>query len=328
MLVVIMILLILAGVAVPVMRPALEGRRVREAARAVNVYFSSARNRALETGRPSGVMLQRMEVEPGASMILHQVEVPPPYAGDTADARFQVQHYASNTFYAQMQAAATFTPKLVSVGDLIQFNGQGPWYQITGPDDNTDDVIDDDAATATDPLLMQPTQVSAGQMTPWPTPTDTPAWSQPVPYQILRRPTKSAAAPLQLPMRTVVDLAASGIHPGETTPTAAAPGTSLLGAGPVSILFSGNGSLDRIDAKQGDGAAHPLAGPLVFPVYLLVGRRDKVGDAANPNWADFNNIWVALNPQTGMVTTAPVASTTSVDDSRELARKAYSVGGR
>ena len=55
MLIVITIMLILVGAAATAMRPATEGRRIREAARAINVYLSSARNRAMETGRPCGV---------------------------------------------------------------------------------------------------------------------------------------------------------------------------------------------------------------------------------------------------------------------------------
>ena len=65
------------------MTPA-EERRVREAARAVNVYISSARNRAIEIGRPCGVIFRRANGTnfPTASTVLDQCEVPPTYAGD------------------------------------------------------------------------------------------------------------------------------------------------------------------------------------------------------------------------------------------------------
>ncbi len=55
MLIVITIMLMLVTVGLTMMRPDVEGRRIREAARSLNVYLSSARNRAIETGTPCGV---------------------------------------------------------------------------------------------------------------------------------------------------------------------------------------------------------------------------------------------------------------------------------
>ena len=56
LLVVVSIMLIVTVIAVPAMKPALENRKIREAARAVNVYLGSARNHAIELGRPVGVL--------------------------------------------------------------------------------------------------------------------------------------------------------------------------------------------------------------------------------------------------------------------------------
>jgi len=292
MLVVIMILVILAGVAVPVMRPAMQGRRPREAARAVNVYLSSARNRALETGRLCGVMLQRMDNQAGASMVLQQVEMPLPYAGSDLSSSAQVQlSVSNNTATVTANLIGQFNPALVSPGDLIQFNGQGPWYTISNPG----------------PPIIASIRLRAGQMLPWPTG----GFSPPVPYQILRQPTASAASPLQLPMGMVVDLDFSG------TDAASFGSADSL---PVYILFSGNGSLERV--RYGGSSVC-----VVDPLYLLIGRNDKVGDATNPNWQDMNNLWVTINPQTGMITTAPVAQAADPLASREFARKAISIGG-
>jgi prepilin-type N-terminal cleavage/methylation domain-containing protein len=301
MLVVITILVILAGAALPLMRTAVSGSRPRETARAVNVYFSSARNRALETGRPCGVMLTRMDNRPGASMVLQQVEMPPPYAGDSLSSAAQLQvAYGSGTATVTATMDAGFNATLVSVGDLVQFNGQGPWYTVGGVNATT---------------ITASINLSAGQLLPWPTASLSP----PVPYQILRQPRSSATTPLQLPMGMAVDLDYSG------TDAASFGSTDNF---PVYLLFSPHGSLDRV----GFGGLTP--DPVIYPIYLLVGRGDKVGDTTNPNWQDFNNIWVALNPQTGMVTTAPVVSAAgnavpaSVSDSRGAARTAYSMGGR
>ena len=86
LLMVVFILLLVTAIAIPVMRPAMEGRRIREAARAMNVYLGSARGRAAEIGRPCGVLIERYDGNPQLAMTLHQAEVPPPYAGDLDNA--------------------------------------------------------------------------------------------------------------------------------------------------------------------------------------------------------------------------------------------------
>ena len=58
MLIVISIIMILTVVTLKAIQPTGD-RRVREAAREVNVYISSARNRAIEIGRPCGVIFHR-----------------------------------------------------------------------------------------------------------------------------------------------------------------------------------------------------------------------------------------------------------------------------
>ena len=59
MLVVVTIMMLLVAVSATAFRPANDSRRIREAARAINVYLGSARNRAMETGRPCGVIFRR-----------------------------------------------------------------------------------------------------------------------------------------------------------------------------------------------------------------------------------------------------------------------------
>ncbi len=83
MLVVVTIMMILVAVGASQMRPASELRRIREAARAINVYLSTARNRAMETGRPCGVIFHCFGPTVPCAMTADQCEVPPCYAGDT-----------------------------------------------------------------------------------------------------------------------------------------------------------------------------------------------------------------------------------------------------
>ena len=102
LLVVVGIMLLLAAITIPSMQGLTEGRRVREAARAVNVYFGRARSRAIESGRPCGVMFERLERQPNACVVLRQAEVPPPYSGDTWDSVVQPFAYFQLVFAAVM----------------------------------------------------------------------------------------------------------------------------------------------------------------------------------------------------------------------------------
>ena len=84
LLVVITIMMLLAAFVLPKFQLNSKTRKIREAARMINVYFGVARNRAVETGRPCGVMFQRLANQPSGAATLFQVEVPPPYAGDVS----------------------------------------------------------------------------------------------------------------------------------------------------------------------------------------------------------------------------------------------------
>ncbi|MCX5654103.1 MAG: hypothetical protein NTY65_05575, partial [Planctomycetota bacterium] len=191
------ILMILAAAAANVMRPALDGRRIREAARAVNVYLSSARNRAMETGRPCGVMLRRFGGTP-AVMNLDQCEVPPCYAGDTEQSLATVT--CNGTTITATLCSADSPDNLLRFGDFIQFNCQGPCYPITTP--SPGGFITSSGAN------WVLTCDTGGQLVPWP--ASWPPSSPGVPYRIYRTPVKGAAAPLQLPASSVIDLDFSG----------------------------------------------------------------------------------------------------------------------
>ncbi len=169
MLIVISIIVILTVATLKVITPAGE-RRVREAARAVNVYISSARNRAIETGRPCGVIFRRANVGnfPTASTVLDQCEVPPTYAGDQMDAVVKVQDWTYRTdawtdpfgnnhpwpywdndtskpppilrtrVLKVWVRTNDFSNNVVRRGDLVQLGGQGPYYTIIeDPDSGT-----------------------------------------------------------------------------------------------------------------------------------------------------------------------------------------------
>ena len=80
LLVVLVIVLLLAAATIPRLKPEIDRSRVREAARSIQLYLSSARNQAMATGRLCGVMIERLAAENGCSMSLTQVETPCPTA--------------------------------------------------------------------------------------------------------------------------------------------------------------------------------------------------------------------------------------------------------
>jgi type II secretory pathway pseudopilin PulG len=175
MLIVISIMAILTVAALKLMQP-VEDRRVREAARAVNVYISSARNRAIEIGRPCGVIFRRANGTnfPTASTVLDQCEVPPTYAGDATDSVVKVQDWTYRPdgipyFKIDKDPSVTkiwtvlkvqiknyqFSSNLLRQGDLVQLNGQGPFYTL---------IYDNPTTIASDSLRTQPPYTSSPAM--------------------------------------------------------------------------------------------------------------------------------------------------------------------
>jgi len=310
--VVIMLVVLLAAVTMPTIRPALESRRIREATRSLTAYIGSARNRALETGRSCGVAIQPFSGLTCA-MVVDQVEAPAAYGGDTlgATAAVTVVTVSGNpsdnriqAIQANLAGASLLSAK--NVGDVIQFNYQGPYYPITG--------VSGSGVVADWPFQMY-------QMYPFGVPPGT----RTVPYKILRRPLKSHATPLQLPAGAVIDLEFSGMDTGITT----LKDTTV----PIIIVFSPNGSVDCIYYNDTRYA-------VTQPIYLLVGKRERVPSAQAENgianWQDLDCLWITLNPQTGTVTSnriAMAAGNTSgrpqnLLESREFARSAGNMGGR
>lgn len=347
LLVVISIMLLLAAVAVPAMRPMMEGRRIREAARAINVYLSSARSEAMRTGRPVGIMLQRLKGQPECSMVIDQAEMPPTYAGDSMDAKVRVQTVNRATGEVRIYVqAGVFTDGLVRTFDRIRFDQQGPWYWLAnGPDSSAPGTPNHyyyDFANGTDidgdqfiddPCYLTATltwATSLGGTPPWPDAPPSPPRStdasHPVSFEIQRMPVKSNAKPLQLPAGAVVDLAASGTDrvrfwPWPTSTHPAPPPIQDFAS--VCIMFSPSGAVHRLYTytdwwRDSSGQIETRMGvdPNPDPIFLLVGRRERVADfitsplpgtptaEEKPNWADMGNLWVTLNPQTGLVSVA------------------------
>jgi len=356
--VVIAVALMITVIAIPVLAPALRGRQIREASRELTGYLAAARTRALQLGRPVGVWIERFgntnnplsgstsgtPIPPKfyeMSVTLFMAETPPPYAGDTLNARMVVVGGAgiNGGRITQMSNSVLATSKnsrLIRPGDLVKLGQQGRFYIIqrldnsTGKDDNGNPLT-----IGPLPWRITPVNQLVNSVVP-----STPA--EGVSFQIFRQPTKSLSRVLQLPGNAVIDLQFSGLQSSTTqtsstfdaiSSTSGSSSNNILKQGPVIITFQPDGSLG---ALYNGGAPVRLA----EPVYLLVGKREKVGGDPAPddpevvfNFQDPENVWVAIGSQSGLITSTEMAavapdSQTPIQDSRLFARQAQNQGGR
>jgi prepilin-type N-terminal cleavage/methylation domain-containing protein len=334
LLVVLIILTTLVATVIPVMVPAVETRRIREAARGTSTFIAKARARAIATGRPAGLWLQRLGVEPGAATTLFVAEVPSPYAGQDNTAAVAMKKVgdvpSSDGFVrclARLQTIAgpspnVVPPKLIRVFDTLRVNFQGHDYLITGPDEDNDGYVD---VAASSVVVLQLKVRFAGGALPWPTGP----WSNPVPFQIFRQPIRSAATSFQLPEGAVIDLDGSGedVELFDQNPL------------PVIITFTPEGSVDYI--HHGEPSGDTLVWTrrrVTAPIHLLIGKRENVPVAANPgneNWRDLSNLWVSINPRSGRTTTSEMAASNtssqpleSLLEARRFAREMHGMAGK
>lgn len=336
LLVAVSIMLLLAAFALPKLGPMAKQRKIREASRSVNVFLSRARSRAIETGRPCGVVFHRVTddtTDPGklsnAVSMLYQAEVPLPYAGNTNATAMKLQNVttlldkqAGRVVLQSQVQIDSLSDGLVKIGDRIQFNSQGPWYEITKsttfPEDNgflqfSAGTIGADPDWIDNCFLTLRWVGGPGCVVPWPS-----TWSAstPVSFTIQRQPVRTIAQPLTLPVGTTVDLSASGTDSDIEKPLFS------KGKGDVTIMFSPNGSVGRYYWDSYDyslGKFVPYNVDAIDPIYLLIGWREQVGrsgieikpadpveldEEELPNWQILSNLWIGLNPQTGLVTVA------------------------
>lgn len=361
LMVVLLVMMLITAITIPAVAPALSGRRIREAARMVNVFFSGARNRAIQTSRPYGVMVERQAGLPGASITLSYAEVPLPYAGDFENSTVRLSTISS---FGQpvAQIGVTFSvgsisDGLIRAGDELKVNYQGVLYRVTTFNDgNSDGYFDLNGLSDGDndgyydynsawPMTVTVILLPFGT-DPWPPRNSV---TPPVPFQFIRQPIKAADGTLQLPETTVIDLGgfdpsnnpvpASGFDVGDvgtfrynnTLPNP--PGDRT----PIIVIFTPSGSVDRVyrwdptNFNTGWQARVPLG-----PIYFLIGKREKVdGDPTAPpglqyNMQDLANLWVVIDPQSGMISSAENAQSTGWDvyTARRIAREMQSMGGR
>lgn len=330
LLVVIGIIGALAAAVLPNLGTTIESRRGRESARMLTSFIAKAQSRALGRREWSGFMISALGGSSYAAADLFLADVPPVYRGDTFDATVLVTDIGEaklrNAAPEQTEALQLLVDSGVAPGDVVRFDGRGPMYELEEAKSSgftfrlqgfytyKDQAIDD--------LGYQ------FHNTPWPA-------LSPVrhTFEIFRKPVP-AGSPQQLTEGRIIDLQWSGVGPPQVngvTDTyrrfaASAPVSS------VSVVFDGTGRARQIVV----GSARLV---VTGPVFLLVGRADRVGqayaaaaggadDSVGANWQYADSHWIAIDPFTGVVRSAECKpQATTVIESQEWIRQTLVTGG-
>ena len=329
LLMVVSIVTILMVVAIPMVRPAFQDRKLREAARQINAFFAGVQARAAELGRPVGVWIERVdgtsELGTRHAQRLYLAEVAPSYTGATLQSRATVVDSGGGVGLLSLpNVDDQILRTIIEPGEkfTVKFDYKGYDYFCLRP-----------TSGSLDPFEIQiPLGVPAGAA----------AGGPGLPYQVTRGPVRLSVSPLTLPGDTVIDLSVSGIGTGgrDFDSAVVAPWTAT----PVIIMFAPSGRVDYL--YLADRSFRPFG-----PLHLLVGRKSKVinpivTDASNPeisNLADPTSLWITISQRTGAVFTSDNADTTlipapippppydptaRVKAAREFARTSIQKGGR
>jgi hypothetical protein len=264
-----------------------------------------------------------------AAVMAFQVEVPPAYSGEVINSTARVTYAGTSgtTVTFNLTASSIVTTK-IQIGDQVQLNNQGPLYMVS----------------TVNPLRVQ-LDIRDRKTWPWPSTGSSP----PVPFRFYRQPIHSAVAPLELPSAVAIDLLSSGTETYRDLFTPVAADANSTAPAPIVFMFSPSGSLDRVYFRS------PYTGADTFrqirePVYLLIGRRDRIQVAQDvtaatpeqqyPNWYDASSIWLTVSPLTGMVSAKENflmanmlnqgygTRSRGLSVTRTLARQAQTLGGR
>jgi prepilin-type N-terminal cleavage/methylation domain-containing protein len=153
LLVVIVIITTLVAAAIPLLSPANDDRRIREATRGLNTYITGAQARAVSSHRPFGIALKRLSQDTkrndptkldndnGACLEVFYVEQPAPYSGFDANSRACVALYPDQNARPGLAivrfvtrgttgsgmpvgwSGDLFPTNMIRPGDVIEING-------------------------------------------------------------------------------------------------------------------------------------------------------------------------------------------------------------
>lgn len=331
LLMVVAILITVTAAVIPMVAPAVEARRVREAARGVNAFLAKVRATAIENGRSAGVFFSPSVGAAGndASETLFQVEVPPPYCGSSTSSTVRLTRSPAVGDPATLvRLNAVFSEpipdKFVRQNDTIRIGYQGVAYTINSSDTpGTGDCLQGNNFEIFVVL-------ADGVSSPWPA---APTQSEPLPYQIFRQPVQSSAQPYTLPPGAVVDIAFSGIGGDWFKNIAPSTLPATLTAGEaVGLMFSPTGIVERVYYANGTASFTPS-----LPLHFLIGKSENLPvTLGQENWRDLENLWVSVGNLTGQVATSEMAdigisAATDGDrirNTRKFAYEAKGMGGK
>lgn len=385
LLVVVAIIVIVTSVLAPLLSGTFEGREIREAARQINAYFQQAQARAKELNRPVGVMIRRSAVIPPApgetftrendldfGFQLSLAEVPPPYTGFSTTAKAHIElgpnGLPTNQVRIVGEPPQAFT-RLVAPNDFIRFSYRGPKYRIL--------AINPSNLVLTIDLSDQPRVRFAPARQ-----RGTSTFAAPLKFEIFRRPQAISSTPLELPTGSGIVMNLSGVGLDPVTALSGGeeeqrddgarnsagqvrfprqkyigltefqrPAVPRLQDMPITIMFNPSGGIERVyRVLPTPGQEYSTTFQQIPPkrpqdkIYLFVGRQ---GVTRWENLDDGSNLWIVIDPQTGLVTTAPntisdnqgnplnavgradlTAKLGAVATSRQLAATGQSLGGQ
>ena len=301
------IILAVTALSIPVVKPMMESQLTKNGANMLATALNRARSRAQVNGRPcgicfeywSGTYVNPSEIDlagvedvnvnfypvnydslygedyvcyqpPGASLILHQVEVPPVYTGLLGTERVKINGGKCefmNDPYLENKARETSNGK-------IQFGGSGPFYAFVPTDDGV--LLKDGKTYALPP--SRDTQYT---------------------FKVLLDSRRTMAMPVCMPRGTAVDLQFSG--EGDKIFIDTVPDPTLPQKNSITIMFSPDGSVESVNGEIPTEPVHFLVGRWE---QISDVRQDDVETL--PNYADGRNFWVSVFPQTGAVTVSQV----------------------
>lgn len=320
LLVVVAILGLLAVTVLPVLSNTADARRTREATRIVTSFIAKGQSRAIGKTEWAGIWLAPPASNSSANFAIDLVmaSVPAVFRGDTM-ASGTVYGTVSGSTFTITSGSLRGTVVTGSVGDLVRFDSQPPWYAYVS---GTAVALRNGASYATKAV----DDVGQSSLnTPWPAPSPAPHT-----FELLRQPLR-AGSPLTLADGRCIDLRWSG-HGGSdlTTYTANTFGTA---PGAIAVLFDGTGRLRQIFAN---GNRIAIDGP----VFLLIGRSDRAQNTTNRpasssddslgfNWEYPDSFWVAIDPLSGVTKAAECTpGAANVFASQAFIRSEIVTGGR
>lgn len=304
LLVAVAILGLLAIAVLPSFATTTERSRAREASRAVTSFIAQAQGRAIGQQIPVGFGIVKLGASTGdAAIDLVPAMVPERYQGDTPAATVSLTPpNPPLPPTAPFRMDLTFVPSVTNpaasnigceTGDLIRFDGRGPWFEFLAlPGQPFQCSLRSDATVDT---LASQTPVN----TPWPDPGPAASPIQ-YPFEILRRPRRAGAA-MSLGESRCIDVYWS--RAGQTSLAVAEP--------VIHVLFDATGAVRQI--VFGPSRLSPDG-----DILLLVGRIDRAGqapvlplpatatdDSIGANWQYADSNWISINPLSGACRTAP-----------------------